>query len=224
MLEVLNRILIMLNYLLILMIPRCYYIYVNTSWLHSYDLRLLDQLNGFNFVAETINEDDLFVPNLIRGRSGVALYWSQSINDFISPITFPRSDRLLGVRIRCSPCDLIVFSVYIPFRSGCTDEFHEMMDQLDSTFTLFTDAVILFAGDFNADRAILVVILVVFLMSKVLFWLGFCPNGVMCLLISACYMAMILYLHTKVKVTIHFLLLTIFFVQLFFYQGFLNLL
>ena len=87
----------------------------------------------------------------LRGHGGVAILWHKLFNHIITPIGIPRSDRLIEVRIKSSPFDIALFSVYLPTRSGNTSMFVETMDLLDSCFSLVPDAVIIFAGNFNAD-------------------------------------------------------------------------
>lgn len=114
---------------------------LSEHWLHRYDSNYLSKINGsFGYVAESIVEEDTYIPRLIRGRSGVAILWSPDINHLISSISHPRNNRLVGIRIKSHPC-----------RTGCTDVFREALDVLDSTLTLFPGSIILFAGDLNAN-------------------------------------------------------------------------
>ena len=92
----------------------------------------------------------------ITDPRGVAILWSPKLNDLISPITSPRNDRLLGIRISTFSRPTVVFSVYLPCRSGGMDPFKSVMDELDSLFALFPDDIILFAGDFNANPGVLI--------------------------------------------------------------------
>ena len=41
--------------------------------------------------------------------------------------------------------------MYLPTRSGSTEPFRDVMDLLDSAFTIYPDCSIIFVGDFNAD-------------------------------------------------------------------------
>ena len=126
-------------------------------WLHSFESSLVPDLIGdYQFVIATVEEPHAYIPRFIRGRSGVAILWSPELNDLIFPITSPRNDRLLGIRISTFSRPTVVFSVYLPCRSGGTDPFKYVMDELDSLFTLFPDDIILFAGDFNANPGVLI--------------------------------------------------------------------
>ena len=124
---------------------------ISEHWLYSYDSVLLKEFTGFKYVLNSVKDDPLYLPKSIRGKGGVALLWSDALSDHVSHFSFPSDDRIVGIRICCSPCDIILFSVYLPCRSGCTDNFKLVLDQLDSTFDLFPNVIILFAGDFNAD-------------------------------------------------------------------------
>ena len=104
----------------------------------------------------TVEEPHTYIPRFIRGRSRVAILWSLKLNDLVSPITSPRNDRSVGIRISTFPCPIVLFSVYLPCRSGGTDPFKSVMDELDSLFTLFPNDTILFACDFNANPGVLV--------------------------------------------------------------------
>ena len=121
-------------------------------WLHSFEVSIVSDLFGnFNFVVATIEEPHALVPKHIRGRSGVAIVWSPVLNDHISPILSPKNDRIVGIRVDVSPTPLAIFSVYLPCRTGGTDPFKSVMDELDSLLSLFPGHVVIFSGDFNAD-------------------------------------------------------------------------
>ena len=126
---------------------------VSEHWLHTFDHHLLSTIErAIDFTVESVSEtEDTYVPNLRRGRSGVAILWSANLSPIISVISQPRSDRLVGIRLKALPNDIILFSVYLPCRTGCTDHFKEVLDQLDAILSLYTGAVVLFAGDFNAN-------------------------------------------------------------------------
>ena len=63
---------------------------------------------------------------------------------------------MIGIEYNLSHCSLYIISVYLPSRSGCTDDIKESLDQLDAAITLLspgTDIIIM--GDFNADLGLL---------------------------------------------------------------------
>ena len=78
------------------------------------------------------------VPRLIRGHGGVALGWPKSLDKFISPLPFVSSCRRIGIEYNFSHSSIYMYiiSVYLPSRSGCTDDFKESLDQLDAAITL----------------------------------------------------------------------------------------
>ena len=78
--------------------------------------------------------------------------WHESLS---SRIPVPRGERLVGIRLSSRP-PVLLFSCYLPTRSGCTDLFKSVLDELDSCFTLYVGEILLFAGDFNADPGLLV--------------------------------------------------------------------
>ena len=124
---------------------------ISEHWLYSFDFYLFNTISGSPGVAAESLVDDVYLPRLLRGRSGVAIFWSPSLDPLISVVSHPRSDRIIGIKLKFFSHDVIIFSVYLPCRSGCTDYFKELLDILDSTFTLYPGTIILFAGDFNAD-------------------------------------------------------------------------
>ena len=121
-------------------------------WLHSYDLSCLRRLfPSFHSSIEVVKDHPYaFEPRLSRGSGGVAIMWHESLSSRISPVPVPRGERLVGIRLSSRP-PVLLFSCYLPTRSGCTDLFKSVLDELDSCFTLYVGEILLFAGDFNAD-------------------------------------------------------------------------
>ncbi len=128
---------------------------INEHWLHTYDNHFLDNLfTNFKSTFECASEPrDSAIPRSVKGKGGVAILWHSALNHLVVPVSSPRSDRVVGVRI-CSTPAAVVFSVYLPTRSGCTDKFKSVMDELDVCISLYSSDVILFAGDFNADPGV----------------------------------------------------------------------
>ena len=124
---------------------------LSEHWLHSFDSNFFKVFSDFECIINSVKDDPFFMPKSIRGKGGVALLWSKSLSRYISRVSFPCDDRIVGIRIAGSPNDIIVFSLYLPCQTGCTDNFKSVLDVLDSTFDLFPGATILFAGDLNAD-------------------------------------------------------------------------
>ena len=151
-----------LDYLtLLLRDPNTNFIAISEHWLHDYNTNLLHGISNeyiFKSVSPPQEEDHLYcVPRLIRGHGGVALGWHKSLNQFITPISFISSCRMLGIEYNpqsSSPHSksLYILSVYLPCRSGCTDGFKESLDHLNAVILLLPpDADIIIMGDFNAD-------------------------------------------------------------------------
>ena len=60
--------------------------------------------------------------------------------------------RVVGIQLLTNSCPITFLSVYLPSRSGCTDDFRESLDYLDSLISnlgLVSDIIII--GDLNAD-------------------------------------------------------------------------
>ncbi len=122
---------------------------ISEHWLYSYDSILFKEFLAFDYSVQSVIDDPVYVPKTIRGKGGVALMWSKSISSYVSSLTVPGSERITGIRIQNVPND--IFPVYLPCRSGCTDHFKMVLDELDSAFDLYLDTIIIAAGDFNAD-------------------------------------------------------------------------
>ena len=82
----------------------------------------------------------------------MALGWHKSLDKFISPLPFVSSYRMVGIEYNPPRHSLYIISVYLPSRSGCTDEFKISLDQLDAAIQLLPlGADVIIMGDFNAD-------------------------------------------------------------------------
>ena len=82
----------------------------------------------------------------------MALRWRSSLDNFISPIPIVSTPSLLGIHLSLPLYSLYLISVYLPSRSGCTDDFKESLDQLDATLQILPpSANVIVMGDFNAD-------------------------------------------------------------------------
>ena len=134
----------------------CDVIALSEHWLHDYNLNLIHKLNkDFKFfpMASPREEDPVYcVPRLIRGHGGVALGWRTSLDQFVSPLPFVSTCRMVGIEFNPTNFPLFIISVYLPSRYGCTDDFKEALDQLEAIIMLLPPgADIIIMGDFNAD-------------------------------------------------------------------------
>ena len=128
---------------------------LSEHWLHSFQSNIIsnihpDYLYDIECVPDCEDRNFCFPRNL-RGHGGVAILWHRSLNHVVKPVHFPRSERILGIRLLCFPIDLIIFSIYLPTRSGSTEPFQAELDVLDSAFIRYPECALLFSGDFNAD-------------------------------------------------------------------------
>ena len=84
--------------------------------------------------------------------SSEAMGWRSSLDNFISSIPIVSTPSLLGIHLSLPHYSLYLISVYLPSRSGCTDDFKESLDQLDATLQILPPAAnVIVMGDFNAD-------------------------------------------------------------------------
>ena len=86
------------------------------------------------------------------GHGGVALGWHTSLDHMVSPASFTPTSRIVGIQLSSPHHSLYFISVYLPCRSGCADDFKEMLDHIDTILQLLpTSADVIIMGDFNAD-------------------------------------------------------------------------
>ena len=95
-------------------------------------------------------------PPIVSGKQahgGVALFWKQTLNDFVTPIENIDSDRIVGIR-----CDLnnsvplFILSVYLPSSNHNIDEYDEYLDYLWALYdSLSAKGIVVAMGDFNGD-------------------------------------------------------------------------
>ena len=128
---------------------------ISEHWLHDYDLHLLNSFNSdyvFHSVCSPSTEDSVWCrPRYLRGHGGVAIAWRKALQNVFKIDTSP-SHRVVGIKVLTDSRPVCFLSVYLPSRSGCTDDFRESLDYLDSLInTLGYDCDIVILGDFNAD-------------------------------------------------------------------------
>ena len=95
-------------------------------------------------------------PPILSGKQAygsVALFWKQTINDFVTPSENIDSDRIVGIR-----CDLnnsvplFILSVYLPSSNHNIDEHDEYLDYLWAlSDSLSAKCIVVAMGDFNGD-------------------------------------------------------------------------
>ena len=82
-------------------------------WLHTYESDFLSVLSpDYNYIVECTRdcEDPNFCfPCILRGHGDTALLWHRVFSKLVSPVSIPRNDHIVGIRISRSPSDIIVF-------------------------------------------------------------------------------------------------------------------
>ena len=95
---------------------------------------LLDSATNYTFQCTTVSAFDN--PAILSGKpahGGVALFWKNSINDFVTPFEEIGSDRIVGIRCEFGNNDpLFMLGVYLPSSSHQMDVFNEYLDYLRS--------------------------------------------------------------------------------------------
>ena len=132
---------------------------ISEHWLHGYDLHLLSSLSPkFLCVSSsTPSPEDpvLCRPHFLRGHGGVAILYKKSLQCIASKLNTSLSHRVVGLQLNTQPLPICFLGVYLPSRSGCTDEFKECLDYLDSLVNLLGfDNEVVILGDINADPGI----------------------------------------------------------------------
>ncbi len=125
-------------------------VFLCEHWLDSYDQHLLGEaFPDYSYTIQSVADTDgSFHPALARGQGCVAILWDKCIDKYVSVVSSPCHHRVVGVRVACHPQDMLLFSCYLPTRSGCTNKFKAVMD---SCLTLAVGLQVVFLGDFNAD-------------------------------------------------------------------------
>uniref|UniRef100_A0A1X7T2U4 Reverse transcriptase domain-containing protein n=1 Tax=Amphimedon queenslandica TaxID=400682 RepID=A0A1X7T2U4_AMPQE len=91
------------------------------------------------------------LPCNIRGHGGIAILWHKSFDKYITVVKHPVSEQMLGILIDTGLLHLLIVSEYLSTRSGCTADFVECLDILDSCFSVYPGVHLLFGEDFNAN-------------------------------------------------------------------------
>ena len=99
---------------------------ISEHWLHNYDLYMLNNVHP-DFHAWGIaspNEEDAAycAPRFCRGHGDVAIFWRKSLNG-VQKLKQFANHRCVGITLDNNTS---VFSVYLPTRSGCTDNFNTL--------------------------------------------------------------------------------------------------
>ena len=95
-------------------------------------------------------------PAILSGKPahrGVALFWKNSINNFVTPLEEIDSDRIVGIRCEFGNNDrLFILGVYLPSSSHQMDVFNECLDYLWALYdSLSAKCLVIIMGDLNGD-------------------------------------------------------------------------
>ena len=104
-------------------------------------------------MAPQVEEDPIYcAPRYARGHGGVAIFWRKNIDHLVQKLPSLSNHRVVGIQLSTKYHNLCFLSTYLPTRSGCTDQFKESLDYLDSVLTqMGSDHDTLILGDLNAD-------------------------------------------------------------------------
>ena len=95
-------------------------------------------------------------PAILPGKPahrGVALFWKNSINDFVTPLEEIDSDRIVGIRCEFGNNDpLFMLGVYLPSSSHQMDVFNECLDFLWALHdSLSAKCLVIIMGNLNGN-------------------------------------------------------------------------
>ena len=115
---------------------------------------ILDSATNYTFKCTAVSAFDN--PAILSGKpahGGVALFWKNSINDFVTPLEEIDSDRIVGIRCEFGNNDpLFILGVYLPSSSHQMDVFNECLDYLWALYdSLSAKGLVIIMGDLNGD-------------------------------------------------------------------------
>ena len=103
---------------------------VSEHCLYEEQLGILDSATNYTFKCTAVSAFDN--PAILSGKpayGGVALFWKNSINDFVTPLEEIDSDRIVGIRCDFGNNDpLFILGVYLPSSSHQMDMFNDCLD------------------------------------------------------------------------------------------------
>ena len=128
----------------------------NIGYITMIDLSLLSKVHSEFYAYCTCSkpeEDGLrCTPRSLRGNGGVSILWHKTLQPYVQKLTDVSTERVVGIRLVTADRPICFLSVYLPTRTGCTDDFKECMDYLDAVLgRLAFDNGVVIMGDFNAD-------------------------------------------------------------------------
>ena len=134
----------------------CDILAISEHWLHIYDLSLipksLPNFFAYSMCPPPIEDDLICAPRLIRGNGGVSILWRKHLQPHVQKLTDLSTSRVVGIKVATAHRPTCFLSVYLPTRSGCTDDFKEQLDYIDAVLgQLSLDNNVIIMGDLNAD-------------------------------------------------------------------------
>lgn len=126
---------------------------ISEHWLYNRNIHFLQSVSSrYRYFAAA--DRDLDKPSRRKvGKGGVALFWRQELDRFVSVLDID-DDRILGIQIQISPvCYVYVIQVYLPSSNHCMQEFEDYMLKLQDIYSSFSDkGTLIIMGDFNAHQ------------------------------------------------------------------------
>ena len=91
--------------------------------------------------------------SMIISSQYCSILWHKSLQPYVQKVNDSIStDRVVGIRLVIVDHPICFPSVYLPTRTGCTDDFKECIDYLDAVLDrLSFDNDVIIMGDLNAD-------------------------------------------------------------------------
>ncbi len=78
--------------------------------------------------------------------------WGKSLEGVIHKLPDVSNDRVVAIHVLTTNRPVCFLSVYLPYRSGCTDNFKDCLDYVDAVLgQLSHDSDVYILGDLNAD-------------------------------------------------------------------------
>ena len=125
-------------------------------WLSEKQLSSLQELET-QFVARSGMEQSVSDGILVgRPFGGVSIAWSPDLDHCITPLTNSNHKRIVGVELKTSDKDVLLFSIYMPYlnhsrRAECVAETIDAISMLDTLIDQYPNHLVIIGGDLNTE-------------------------------------------------------------------------
>ena len=98
--------------------------------IYSENCQLFGSFYGFQFTSMDL-EKSIFCVSQPAQHRGVALIWTNAIDNFVTPLDTIDPDRIVGIKCAFPNCrPLFILAVYLPSSNHAIEEFKECLEPL----------------------------------------------------------------------------------------------